>query len=418
MEELVDFLGFLLSLYELNVGFHSVLLVLSGEDLRDEGVLMESGEGDELPDESHGGESGDELQQVILSHAMSVPVEGGGQVVGEHGMGALSVDDFVELVGILEAGAVGFHPDHVGVFGELEGSLSAVFDGAFDSIESFFSSAGIPVEVEVESVLLGELLGLPEGGDFADLLPFSQELLLLGLSDLSLDGEGSNFGESEELAGIILIVLSENEGVVELVDVVVEESGSLGVGSSNNHESTVHNVGLESGCLESADHLSNRYEHLSSEMTALLDTDLLVLDVDSSNSGFNEGLGELHHAGHSSESSISISDDGDEVVDLLGLEEFHLAHLGSLPVLLSVVEHEGLGELVDLVGDGVHGVVSEIWSGFIHVGDVSGRALPSRNVDGGQVFGLVGGLDGVESSISVAGFSLGILLSKHVVEFG
>jgi hypothetical protein len=64
------------------------------------------------------------------------------------------------------------------------------------------------------------------------------------------------------------------------------------------------------------------------------------------------------------------------------------------------MEHHGLDELVNLVGDSVVRIISKIWSRFVG-GTGSGRALPSRNVDSGDILGEVDELDGVKSTESV-----------------
>ena len=71
------------------------------------------------------------------------------------------------------------------------------------------------------------------------------------------DGNAPSLGESEKLRGVLGVDASENERVVDGVNVAIEECGAHGVGSRADHEVAVHHIGLKAGCLEARHVLSN-----------------------------------------------------------------------------------------------------------------------------------------------------------------
>lgn len=128
--------------------------------------------------------------------------------------------------------------------------------------------------------------------------------------------------------------------------------------------------------------------------------------MDASNSGFDEHLDDLHNGSDSSEAGVSIGDDGDHVVDF-GILLFPLfVLLRPLLVLFAVVEQLSLDELVDFVRDSVHGVVCEVRARLVSARHVRGGALPTRDVNRGQVLAHVNCLHNVQSSVSLGARSL------------
>lgn len=149
-------------------------------------------------------------------------------------------------------------------------------------------------------------------------------------------------------------------------------------------------------------------QDLASHVTTLLGSRLLVFQVNTGSTSLNEQLGQLHDSSQSSVSGISISNDGAEVINEGGNLELLPGHVSSLLPLLSVVEHLSLEQLVHLVGHSVHGVISKIWSRLVGGGG-SARALPSTDIDGGEVLGHLDDLDSVKGT---EGSREGLLLSQ------
>lgn len=130
-------------------------------------------------------------------------------------------------------------------------------------------------------------------------------------------------------------------------------------------------------------------------MSALLRARHLILNVDTGSALLDEHLGELHDGGETSVTGVGVGDDRTKVVDVGRLGAFLRRETRTLLTLLAVVEELSHEEMLDLVGDGVGGVVGEVGSRF--VARRSGRrALPSRDVNGVEVLGHLGDLDGVE----------------------
>lgn len=227
---------------------------------------------------------------------------------------------------------------------------------------------------------------------------------------------------------------AENESVVTLVNVGGNQGGSLRVGTGDDQVLDAHNVVLQTDSDETVDVLRDGDEHLAGHVTALLGTRCLVFNVDTGGTLLNEKLGELHNGGQTTVTSVCVGDNGAEVVDVWGLGALSLGHADTGLALLAVVEQLGHEEVLDLVGDGVVGVVYGILKGalacrlahprrILHFecsdaatailtskirtglvgGAGGGRGLPAGNVDGLEVFGHLGDLDWVQSTVGVAG---------------
>lgn len=83
MGQLVNVVFGFLSLDSFDIGDHSSGGKILGEFFGFQGVQMESGEGDELIDESEFSEVGGEACDVFVGHVEGVPVERWGKVVGQ-----------------------------------------------------------------------------------------------------------------------------------------------------------------------------------------------------------------------------------------------------------------------------------------------------------------------------------------------
>ena len=108
-------------------------------------------------------------------------------------------------------------------------------------------------------------------------------------------------------------------------------------------------------------------QYLASQVSALLDTRLLVFDVNSARASIDKHLDQLHHRGYSPEASVGIGYTGYEIVDFLCAVSLSSCHVSPFVVLPSIVEELSTHELLHLVGDRVHGVVCEVWTRLVSV---------------------------------------------------
>ena len=67
--------------------------------------------------------------------------------------------------------------------------------------------------------------------------------------------------------------------MVNRVDVAIEEGSTHGVGSCANHKVAAHHISLKASSLQASDVLSNANKYLATKMTALLNSWLLVFQV-------------------------------------------------------------------------------------------------------------------------------------------
>jgi hypothetical protein len=61
------------------------------------------------------------------------------------------MDAFRELLRLSVVGQLALHPDHVGVWGIGDGSTHSALASSFESVESFPSSWGIPIKVDIDA---------------------------------------------------------------------------------------------------------------------------------------------------------------------------------------------------------------------------------------------------------------------------
>lgn len=114
-----------------------------------------------------------------------------------------------------------------------------------------------------------------------------------------------------------------------------------------------HDISLRTNSNKTIDVLADRYQHLSSHMSALLGSRSLILNMNTSSSLLNKQFCQLHNGSQSSMSGISICDDGAEVVDVgeLGAVDFRFGR-HTLFSLLAVVEELSHEEMADFVWHG------------------------------------------------------------------
>mmetsp|Transcript_40457 Transcript_40457/g.104674 ORF Transcript_40457/g.104674 Transcript_40457/m.104674 type:complete len:452 (-) Transcript_40457:157-1512(-) len=402
----------LLALDELHVGRGAALGVVAGEEVDAEGIAMETGEGDELPAEAQLRQVPDEGFHLGIRHAGAVPVEGGAKVVGQHLVRRHSTNLRGELRGLAQDGLAGLHPDAVGVRNEGDGALDTELRGTLDPEVALHGAGDVPVEVHVSCAeRRGRLPHLGQAHLQGVLQPL-RGVCALGLERL---GHGVRVGHA---AGTLLPVLvraildrlverlhagvsgSLDVGVVDGVDVGVDHRGGLGVGARHDDQGGVAHVGLQADGDEALRVLPSGDKDLAAHVAALLGARLLVLDVDAAGAVLDEHLRELHGGGDAAVAGVRVGDDRIEVVHDGGLGPVLRGQAAALLVLLAVVEELGAEELVHLVGHRVVGVVRDVGPRLVG-GRGRGAALPAADVDGGQIFGHLHHLHGVQSSEGV-----------------
>mmetsp|Transcript_35982 Transcript_35982/g.56284 ORF Transcript_35982/g.56284 Transcript_35982/m.56284 type:complete len:558 (+) Transcript_35982:159-1832(+) len=416
----------LLTLDVLDVGEDtSGTSVFLGNVVDGQSVGVETTEGDKVPGESERSDVALEALDGGVVHTGSVPVERGGQVVGQHLVGASSVDNGSELTAFLNVGGGSLHPDEISNGAEVDGSHGAVVDTTADTVVTFTRAGGFPAPEDItEAELGGKSTSLLVGDLHGLLLPVSDEGVLASLLHGVSNGVGVAADTSSlEPLGLIGSILEDTDGLVDGtsnvrvvtgIDVVLDEGGGAGISTGNEHGLSTEDISLETGSDQTVDVLTNRDKDLASHVAALLGTRLLILNMDTSSTSKDLHLDQLHDRSHTTETGITISNDGAEEINLGGLKPLFLGHVGASLTLLAVMEELGLEELLNLTGNGVGGVVGEIGSRLLGGGG-SGRALPTRDVDALEVLGHLGDLDGVKSTESMNVFAVVETFTAKVV---
>ena len=98
-------------------------------------------------------------------------------------------------------------------------------------------------------------------------------------------------------------------------------------------------------------------EDLTGHMSALLGSWGLILDVDTSSTLLNKELGELHGGGEAAMASVGVSNNGSHIIGGRSRGEFCLRKTSASFPLFPVVEELGGEQVLDLVWDGIIGVV-------------------------------------------------------------
>ena len=416
----------LFSLDILNVSQHTPgASVLLGNVINSQSVSVETTKGDEVPGETKRTNITLEALDGVVIHTSGVPVEGRRQVVGQHLVGTSSVDNGRELTALLNVGGSGLHPDKISDGGEVDGTHGAVVNTTNNTEVTLTRARSLPAPVNItETELGGKSTSLKVRHLHGLLGPVSDEValssLLHGISDAggvtaqtsSLEPLGLVGSALETADG--LVGGTSNVRVVTGIDVVLDEGGGTGISTGNEKGLSSEDIGLETSSDQTVNVLTDGDEDLTSHVSALLGTRLLIFQMDTSSTRKNLHLDQLHDGSHTTETGITISNNGTEEINLGGVKPLLLGHVGTSLTLLAVMEKLGLEELLNLAGDGVGGVVSEIGSGLLGGGG-GGRALPSRNVDALQVLGHLGDLDGVKSTEGVDELPVVETLTAEVV---
>ena len=290
MQKLVDLLHFFLALDVLNEGEHADLLIGPREDLGDQGVHVETSKGDELPAIAHLGQIWHKVLDIILGHLLSVPVEARGEIVREEYVGLDGVDPISKFFCNSQIWRGSFHPKQVCVVCEGDTTLDAVGNRAVNAIVALIGTGGFPIEVEFEAVLASHVLGISKGQVKAVIVPKLNHLFALFSTEVLEDGNAASLREGKKFASILGINAAKNERMVNRINVAIQEGSAHCISSSADHEVTAHNISLETGGLETRNVLSNRNEHLPTEMTTLLDTRFLILEMNATGSSVDEHL--------------------------------------------------------------------------------------------------------------------------------
>lgn len=296
---------------------------------------------------------------------------------------------------------------------------------ALVSVVTLTSTGKIPVPVDLNTEGLGKLASLGVGEELRLGQPVGS-VLALGLECISdsiavqldvglLDPVVLNSLEIVTVQASVLgsshlddkgleigVGDSQDEGVVAGIDVGGDQGGGLRVGTGNDQVLDTHDIELDAGGDQAVNVLRDGDQDLAGHVTALLGTGHLILQMDTGSTTLDKHLGELHVGSDTTVAGISISNDGAQKVDV--------GHLGTLLLgggqaglaLLAIVEELGKEQVLDLVGDSVHGVISQIGAGLVGRRG-GGGALPARDVDGLDVLGHLSDLDGIQSTEGVGG---------------
>ena len=125
--------------------------------------------------------------------------------------------------------------------------------------------------------------------------------------------------------------------------------------TTNRTGTRTHNICLRTDGDQTVDVLANGHKNLSSHVATLLGTRSLVLNVDTSSAALNKQLGQLHNRSQTTMSSVSVSDDGTQVVNVCHISALLLGRRNPFLTLFPVMEQLGHPELVYLVWHSVLG---------------------------------------------------------------
>mmetsp|Transcript_28300 Transcript_28300/g.81856 ORF Transcript_28300/g.81856 Transcript_28300/m.81856 type:complete len:259 (-) Transcript_28300:741-1517(-) len=246
------------------------------------------------------------------------------------------LDAIGELLGVGNAGDLGFHPNEIGTRSVSSGALDAVVNTGLELVVSFADSAKFPVEVD-RVLLANDLVGGPTSLGVAQSvriagLPFGNHVTFGPLTDgkrldLGKDGlaECHQVGFRSPCLGITCIEERSNtrsgnpedERVVSTINVGIEESSGLGIRTCHDDGAGAHDVRRQTSSDEPITMFLRRYQNFAAHMATLLSSGLLVFEVNAGSTCLDEELGELHDGRESTMTSIAIGNYRGEVIHLV-----------------------------------------------------------------------------------------------------
>jgi len=129
----------------------------------------------------------------------------------------------------------------------------------------------------------------------AVIVPKFDHFVSLFTSKVLEDRNTASLREGEKFALILGVNRAKNKGMIDRIDVAVQEGSAHGIGSSTNDKIASHHISLKACSLQTRYVLSNRDKYLSAEMTTLLDTRLLIFNVNTASAGINKHFNEFHN---------------------------------------------------------------------------------------------------------------------------
>ncbi|KUI62650.1 hypothetical protein VP1G_11414 [Cytospora mali] len=223
------------------------------------------------------------------------------------------------------------HPDGITVRRVRYRTVDGTVTPALEPEISLPRPRCVPVEEHLRpQEALGERLGLGDGLALVLLEEPRREALLVGTRALA-DGVRDGFVEALEARLRQPLVLDRLQLLASLL---------------------THDVRLCPDSNQAVDVLTDGHEHLAGHVSALLGPGRLVLDVDAGSTLLDEQLGQLHDGRQATVASVTIGDDGAEVVDVGQARPLGLRCRQTLVPLLPVVEELRHEEVGYLVGDG------------------------------------------------------------------
>lgn len=205
------------------------------------------------------------------------------------------LDSISKFFGSFDSGGGSFHPEKIRNNGEFLLSGNAELDATFDEIETFVGSGLFPIKVEFESHRLSELSSSIKTSFISLDIPFLKLLGLFSSLELALDSFDTSINKCTGFLVILGADSTNDEGLIDGVNVVIDKLGREGISSGNNNEGASHKISLESGSSKSGDMFSAGNKDLATHMAALLGTSSLILHMNTSSTSINHILDELHN---------------------------------------------------------------------------------------------------------------------------
>jgi hypothetical protein len=103
--------------------------------------------------------------------------------------------------------------------------------------------------------------------------------------------------------------------MISAIHVGIQQSGRFCVSSCYQDEICTQNIRCKPSSYKSIDMFLGTDQDLATHVTTFLRTRLLVFQMNSSSTGFDEELRKFHHSRKAPVSCVAIRDDGREIVD-------------------------------------------------------------------------------------------------------